>query len=234
MRLMPSVVPRTKMMLVRRRRIDEARAPSRAPPRRRRSSARPACARRGGCSSSRARRSSERRSITACGFCVVAPLSSQTSGRPLTFWSQDREVAPDGVRIERRARRRSGAVPARLAPSACWIRRSAQTVEARSAWTRPVPRRRADAGAVRRSPPRCDQERVRRVRGRLRSGCEAGGSRAAWRVAQASDGRMRREVGQRSGRCARIARGCRRSGRCAERPATASAGIWPAAPCSGA
>ena len=70
--------------LVGRRRIEEARAPSRARPRRRRSSARRARAPRGGCWSSRARRNTSSRSMTAFGFCVVAALSSQTSGRPFT------------------------------------------------------------------------------------------------------------------------------------------------------
>jgi hypothetical protein len=45
--------------------------------------------------------------MTDCGFCVVAALSSQTSGRPWTRSLQDREVALDDVRVERcrRARR---------------------------------------------------------------------------------------------------------------------------------
>ena len=38
--------------------------------------------------------------MTACGFCVVAALSNQISGRPWIALAQDREVAPDGVRIE--------------------------------------------------------------------------------------------------------------------------------------
>ena len=95
--------------LLRRRRVEEARAPSRARPRRRRSRARRACAPRGGCSSSRARRSTTRRSMTACGFCVVAALSSQTSGRPCTRSLQDREVA-----LDRAASNRSATVAARI------------------------------------------------------------------------------------------------------------------------
>ena len=39
--------------------------------------------------------------MTACGFCVVAALSSQTSGRPLTRSCKDRKVAANGLDVER-------------------------------------------------------------------------------------------------------------------------------------
>ena len=39
--------------------------------------------------------------MTACGFCVVAALSSQTSGRPWTRSCRIGKVALDGVRVER-------------------------------------------------------------------------------------------------------------------------------------
>ena len=42
----------------------------------------------------------EMRSMTACGFCVVAALSSQISGLPLRAL-QDREIALDPIRVER-------------------------------------------------------------------------------------------------------------------------------------
>ncbi len=51
--------------------------------------------------------------MTAFGFCVVAALSSHTSGRPFTCSAEDREVATDGIDVERRMRglkaRRRGA-----------------------------------------------------------------------------------------------------------------------------
>ncbi len=73
-------------------------------------------ARRGGCSSSRARRSTASRSMTACGFCVVAALSSQTSGRPLT---RSRRIGKS-----RRTASASNPPMAAVRGSRCWRRRS--------------------------------------------------------------------------------------------------------------
>ena len=38
--------------------------------------------------------------MTACGFCVVAALSSQTRRLPLHALVQDREIAAEDMRVE--------------------------------------------------------------------------------------------------------------------------------------
>ena len=63
---------------------------------------RQACAPRGARWSSRARRSTPSRSMTACGFCVVAALSSHTSWLPVDPLAEDRELPADGTDVKRR------------------------------------------------------------------------------------------------------------------------------------
>ena len=53
--------------------------------------------------------------MTACGFCVVAALSSQTSGRAVHLLLEDREVTAYGLHVQT-ARRRACAGDTRRRP----------------------------------------------------------------------------------------------------------------------